>query len=71
MLPAYRTQAFMRDAISNVREALRRFVTEAGADWNYGSRLFGDVRIAGLVDVDAEGPVAMEVLTRRRMGSRF
>src|SRR6266849_8592342 len=48
------------DAIDKAREALREFVTAAGVDSNYGRRLFGDVRAAGLVKVDAEGRVVME-----------
>ena len=39
--------------------AIRTLMTAAGFDFSYGRRLFGDVRAAGLVDVDAEGQVGM------------
>lgn len=39
--------------------AVRQFFTAAGFDSNYGRRLFGDVRAAGLVDIGGEGHVEL------------
>jgi hypothetical protein len=39
--------------------AVIQLVSLAGADFYYGRRLYGDVRAAGLVEVDAAGQVQM------------
>lgn len=39
--------------------AIRQYVAAAGFDSQYGRRLFGDMRAAGLVDIDGEGHVGI------------
>jgi hypothetical protein len=54
-------QRFSTEVIDKVRTALRTSVTEAGVDWQYGRHSLAMSRAAGLIDVDAEGRVVMEV----------
>jgi SAM-dependent methyltransferase len=46
-------------ALSRVGKEMVRFLESRGAEPNYGRRLYGEVKAAGLVDVGAEGRVYM------------
>jgi SAM-dependent methyltransferase len=50
------------EGLAKGQAALRHFLTAAGFDEGYGRRLFGDVRGEGLVDLGAEGHVALSTL---------
>lgn len=58
-LPDPRVDAGAAALLAKLKQAAEILTVSRGMDLHYGRRLYGDVLARGLVDVDAEGCVAM------------